>query len=213
MYLPDDFRLTDELLIRDVIAKHPLATFATNSPNGPDISHLPLVLRDEDDGLILYGHFARANPHWKALDGKTAAIAVFTGAQGYISPGYYPTKSETGKVVPTWNYIVVHARGIPKRLEHGAHSRGAIDLLTDTMEQSRPAPWNVADAPESYTESMMRGIVAFRMVVDTLDAKAKLSQNKSPEDIAGACQGLSRDGSDLLADHMRAAAPGTHQDS
>jgi len=135
---------------------------------------------------VLYGHFARANPHWKALDGKTPAVAVFRGPHGYISPGWYATKQENGKVVPTWNYVIVHARGIPHLLDPGDPTRGAIDLLTDTMEQPRAEPWKTDDAPERYMEVMMRGIVAFRMVVSDLTAKAKLSQNKTEADVTGA---------------------------
>ena len=207
MYLPDAFKMTDATAIRSVMNENPFANFATNGPDGPAISHLPLVLRDEDDDLVLYGHFSRANPHWKMLDGSTRALAVFAGEHGYISPGYYPTKQATGKVVPTWNYVVIHARGVPQRLDHGPDSRDALDQLTDSMEQPRSQPWKVADAPDAYTETMMRGIVAFRMVVDTLEAKAKLSQNKPDADIMGACDGLVADGSTELADRMRAAAP------
>ena len=207
MYLPDHFVLDDKDAIRAVIAASPLANFATNGASGPEVSHLPLVVRDEEDGLVLYGHFARANSHWKVLDGKTPALAVFTGAEGYISPSWYATKQETGKVVPTWNYVVVHARGVPELLDHGVPSRAAIETLTDAMEQPRSDPWQVADAPKAYTESMMRGIVAFRMVVTELAAKAKLSQNRTAADIDGATNGLSADGEVELAAAMRLAKP------
>lgn len=207
MYLPDAFKMTDTAAIRAVMTENPFANFATNGAEGPAVSHLPLIIRDEGDALVLYGHFARANSHWKALDGKTPALAIFSGAQGYISPSYYATKQETGKVVPTWNYVVVHARGIPQKLDHGPDSRNALDQLTDSMEQPRADPWKVSDAPDAYTETMMRGIVAFRMVVDTLEAKAKLSQNKPAADIAGVHTGLKRDGSDDLASLMRDVEP------
>ena len=207
MYLPDAFKLTDTDTIRSVMTDNPFANFVTNGPEGPEVSHLPLVIRHEGDSVVLYGHFARANPHWKMLDGVSPALAVFSGPHGYISPRYYATKQETGKVVPTWNYVVVHARGIPQQLDHGPNSRDAIDQLTDSMEQPRDEPWKVSDAPDTYTETMMRGIVAFRMVVDTLEAKAKLSQNKSAADIAGAQEGLARDGLDDMARWMRTAVP------
>jgi len=207
MYIPDHFVLEDDDDIRAIIAAHPLASFATNGPAGPEISHLPLVAHDEEDGLVLYGHFARANPHWKIEDEKTTALAVFIGAEGYISPSWYATKQETGKVVPTWNYVTVHARGVPELLAHGSESREAIEALTDAMEQPRVEPWRVADAPASYTEGMMRGIVAFRMVVTELEAKAKLSQNRSAADINGALDGLT-DGDEIeLAEAMRTAKP------
>jgi len=114
---------------------------------------------------------------------------------------------ENGKVVPTWNYVIVHARGIPHLLDPGDPTRGAIDLLTDTMEQPRAEPWKTDDAPERYMEVMMRGIVAFRMVVSDLTAKAKLSQNKTEADVTGAASGLEAEGTADLASLMRAAMP------
>lgn len=205
MYTPDHFKMTDPDAIRASIAAHPLASFATNGPEGPVVTHLPLVARDEEDGLVLYGHFARANPHWKVLDGKTPALAVFSGPQGYVSPSWYETKRETGKVVPTWNYVTVHARGMPECLSHGGESRGALDVLTDTMEQPREEPWRVEDAPDAYTETMMRGIVAFRMVVASLEGAAKLSQNKGDADLNGVVDGLSAKGASELVAAMRDA--------
>lgn len=207
MYLPDEFRLDDPDAIRSAMTANPFASLASNGPEAPDITHLPLMAKDEGGELVLYGHFARANPHWKVFDGKTPALAVFCGPHGYISPGWYVTKQETGKVVPTWNYVIIHARGIPQRLDPGAQARGAIDLLTDTMEQPRAQPWHTADAPERYMEGMMRGIVAFRMVVTDLTAKAKLSQNKPAADITGAADGLEAGQEGELAGLMRAANP------
>jgi len=207
MYIPDQFVLDDSDAIRAIVARNPLASFATNGLAGPEISHLPLVAHDEEEGLVLYGHFARANPHWKVLDGKTSALAVFIGPEGYISPSWYATKQETGKVVPTWNYVSVQARGVPEILEHGPQSREAIEVLTNAMERGRPTPWHVADAPPSYTEVMTRGIVAFRMVVNELKAKAKLSQNRSSADVSGATKGLTEDGETELAQAMRNAKP------
>ncbi len=204
MYVPDAFQLNDPVEIRRVLTAYPLASFATNGPDGPHVSHLPLIVRDEENGLVLYGHFARANPHWKELGGSVRAVAVFRGPQGYVSPNWYATKQETGKVVPTWNYIAVHARGIPQILTEMDHSHEAVDLLTDAMEQPRDDPWKVADAPESYTASMLRGIVAFRMVVDRLEATAKLSQNKNAADFEGVTEALKTEGSGALAGAMRA---------
>lgn len=205
MYLPDEFRLDDAETIASAMAANPFAAFATNGPDGPEITHLPLIARQEGGETVLYDHFARANPHWRALDGEVAAVAVFRGPHGYISPGWYATKQETGKVVPTWNYVIVHARGVPETLGPGAPTRTVIDMLTDKMEQPRAAPWETGDAPERYMEVMMRGIVAFRMVVTGLTAKAKLSQNKTEADISGAASGLETEGQDGLATLMRDA--------
>lgn len=206
MYTPDAFKLDDPEIIRAAMAANPFACFASNGPKGPEITQLPLVLCDEAEGPVIYGHFARANPHWKALDGTAHAVAVFSGAQGYVSPNYYATKQETGKVVPTWNYVTVHARGIPQILEAEGEARHVIDILTDTMEQPRADGWKVADAPAAYTKSMIRGIVAFRMDVTELSAKAKLSQNREAKDIEGTISGLTQDGVTDLAESMRLAS-------
>ena len=205
MYTPDEFILSDTAAIHAAMAANPLAAFATNSEDGPVVTHLPLVARDEGDDLVLYGHFARANPHWKAL-GTAHAVAVFSGPQGYITPSWYETKRATGKVVPTWNYVTVHVRGTPELLPQGDPTRIAVELLTDSMETPRETPWKVADAPERFTETMLRGIVAFRMVATRINATAKLSQNKGEADFNGARNGLAADGATALSQAMRALA-------
>ena len=207
MYAPEPFTLTDGAAIRAAMAAHPLAQLATNGPDGPLVTPLPLVARDEAEGLVLYGHFARANPHWQALGEGVPSVAIFTGAQGYVSPGWYATKRETGKVVPTWNYVTVQARGVPLLCEPGAPTREAVEMLTDAMEAARPEPWQVADAPARFTEVMLRGIVAFRMVVTQLDAKAKLSQNRPESDVAGTRDGLAADGHAALSNAVADASP------
>lgn len=207
MYNPEHFRMTDPQQIRAAIAANPFACLVTNGAEGPEASHLPLIAEETAQGLVLHGHFARANPHWKALEG-TPALAIFSGAQGYISPGWYATKRETGKVVPTWNYVTIHARGVPELLPPGPESRKTIDFLTDAMEGGRAQPWRTEDAPERFTETMMRGIVAFRMPLTQIEAKAKLGQNRSEADIAGAIDGLREDGHSVLADAMDRAAGG-----
>lgn len=201
MYVPDHFVLTDRDAILEVMAANPLAVLASNGPDAPVVTHLPLIAKEEGGEIVLYGHFARANPHWKGL-GDRPALAIFTGPEGYISPGWYATKRETGKVVPTWNYVTVHARGIPRLLDPGADTRMAVDLLTDAMEATREMPWKLDDAPARYTDAMLRGIVAFRMVAASIDAAAKLSQNKSNADFSGARNGLVAEGAVALSDAM-----------
>ena len=199
MYVPEAFAVPDRAALLGAIAAHPLATLATNGPDGPQATPLPLVA--EEGGTALLGHFARANPHWRGIDGATA-LAVFSGPDAYVTPDWYATKRETGKVVPTWNYVTVQARGRVSLLRDPDEARAAVERLTDAMEASRPAPWAVDDAPARYVDAMLRGIVAFRMDIASLTGAAKLSQNKSDADRAGVRAGLRADRPD---DPLRAA--------
>ena len=190
MYVPEDFALVERGAVLDVIARHPLATLATNGPEGPLVTQLPLVLETGADGHDrVCGHFARANPHWREAAGERA-VAVFRGADGYITPSWYATKRETGKVVPTWNYIAVQARGRIALVTDPGEARTVVERLTVAMEAGRARPWAVGDAPVPYVEAMLRGIVAFRMAVTDLTGAAKMSQNKVDADRAGVRAGL-----------------------
>ena len=193
MYIPDDFAMIDRAAMIDVMQCHPLALLATNGEDGPQVTQLPLVFETDDGGRDwLCGHFARANPHWKSVC-DAGVVAIFRGADGYITPSWYPTKRETGKVVPTWNYVAVEARGTLHIVEAEDEASRIVALLTDAMESRRPEPWAMQDAPARYTEAMLRGVVAFRIEVATLSGKAKLSQNKGKADFDGVRHGLAQD--------------------
>lgn len=198
MYIPEAFALIERADMLDVIAAHPFATLATNGADGPVVTQLPLVLETDADGRDwICGHFARANPHWKEADGMSA-VTIFRGADGYITPSWYATKRETGKVVPTWNYVSVEARGPLRVAASGEETRRIVGLLTDTMEQRRAQPWAMADAPPSYTDAMLRGLVAFRVEVTAMVGAAKLSQNKSAADLCGVRDGLTAERPDSM---------------
>ncbi|HRJ69379.1 MAG TPA: FMN-binding negative transcriptional regulator, partial [Beijerinckiaceae bacterium] len=165
--------------------------------DGPFASHLPMLFEPAGgpNGRLI-GHVARANPHWKlALPGRPS-LAIFSGPDAYVSPNWYPSKKVEGKAVPTWNYVVVQARGMLRWIDDAADLRRIVTVLTDRFEAQRPAPWQVSDAPESYIAAMLRGIVGVELVIDTLAFKQKLSQNRSTEDRDGVVAGLADDPED-----------------
>lgn len=204
MYTPPAFRQEDLAQLHQQIIASPLATVVSNGVNGLLASHLPLLLAPEEGEFgTLYGHFARANPHWRELlHGET--LAIFQGPQGYISPGWYPSKAEHGKAVPTWNYIAVHARGQAQLIEDGQALLQLVSRLSAQHEAGREHPWAVSDAPQDYIETMLRAIVGFALPIQRLDGQWKLSQNRTAADRDGVLKGLntstnSRDGELALA--------------
>lgn len=184
-----------------------LAVLVSQGEQGLLATHLPvLVDTAEGDFGTVYAHLARANRQWQDLQHGGEALLVFPGADAYVSPGFYPSKAENPKVVPTWNYLAVHAYG-PAEVIHEAEPLLAIvSRLTDRHEQGRSEPWKVTDAPADYIEGMLRAIVGIRLPIARLQGARKLSQNRSGQDIAGVREGLSaspdqRD--NQLAAHMR----------
>ena len=156
----------------------------------PDATFLPVLW--EGDRLV--GHLARANAHWRRIVDGSPALAIVTGPDAYVSPGWYATKAEHGKVVPTWNYSVVHLRGSVVVHDDAEWVRSLVTRLTDRHESSRSTPWAVSDAPSDYIDKNLRPIVGVEVVVTSVEAKAKLSQNRSEEDRAGVAAGLTADG-------------------
>ncbi|UVL89274.1 FMN-binding negative transcriptional regulator [Pseudomonas sichuanensis] len=184
-----------------------LATLVSHGEQGLLASHLPvLVATDEGEFGTVYAHLARANPQWQDLAQGAEALLVFPGADAYVSPGFYPSKADNPKVGPTWNYTAVHAWGPATVIHEPASLLDIVSRLTDRHEQSRAAPWRVADAPADYLDSMLRAIVGIRLPISRLQGARKLSQNRSAQDIAGVREGLaaSADPADnQLATHMR----------
>ena len=191
MYLPSAFRQDDLAELHAQIQASPFALLTSAGAAGVQASHLPLLLApDEGEFGTLYGHFARANPHWRDLQGSAEALAVFSGPDAYISPGWYPAKAEHGKVVPTWNYIAVHARGPVELIEEPERLLQIVSRLSDQHESGRERPWAVSDAPREYIDSMLRAIVGFALPIRRLEGKWKLGQNRSAADQAGVRDGL-----------------------
>ncbi len=179
------------------------AELVTTGPDGyPLATLLPLV--HHGDRLVL--HMARANPHWRAIGPDTPALAVVTGSQAYVSPAWYAAKAEHGRVVPTWNYSSVHLTGRATVHDDQEWLRDAVTQLTEQHEQHRPDPWSVTDAPAAYLDKQLRAIVGIELVIERVEAKAKLSQNRSAEDRSGVVGGLEREGgpeSQSVAEAMR----------
>ena len=207
MYLPAHFTIADRDAAFDVIDDVRLGTLVVHTADGLDATPLPFLLqREVGQHGTLVAHLSRANRLWSHVDTSHEAVVIFQGPEGYISPGWYPTKAETGKVVPTWNYVAVHAYGTLTVHDDRDWVARQVRTLTDQHEAAMTQPWSVDDAPDDYIESMLRGIVGLQFDITRLEAKAKLSQNR-PADAASVVDALQRRGSAdaLLADTMRAA--------
>ncbi|MBD9588124.1 FMN-binding negative transcriptional regulator [Pseudomonas sp. PDM03] len=191
MYNPSGFAIKDLHELQQQILDTRLAVVITHDEQGLQASHLPLLFSpDQGPNGTLYGHFARANPQWKALQNGAEALVVFAGADAYVSPGFYPSKAEHGKVVPTWNYVAVHAYGTAEVFTDADRLLNLVSALTDRHEAGRDQPWTVADAPADYIDGMLKAIVGFALPIQRLKGKRKLSQNRSTADIAGVREGL-----------------------
>ncbi len=192
MYAQDVFRETRQDVLCEMIEQIRLGLLVVPAADDLAASHVPMVVvRRPDGGLELECHVARANPLWKAAESPVRALAAFQGPNTYITPGWYPTKTINGKVVPTWNYVAVHAHGLLEAVQDTGWLHGHVSRLTDANEADRPEPWAVSDAPERYTQMMLRGIVGLRMTVDRLKGSWKMSQNREDQDRIGALGGLS----------------------
>ena len=195
MYVPEHFSLKDEAGIRELMGRYDFALLVTAAEGVPVATHLP-VLHDPAGGPWgrLHAHMARANRQWRRFEGMaeagTEALMIFQGPHAYVSPTWYEAPHPA---VPTWNYLAVHAYGVPRILAEPAEVRNLLLRLIEKHEARRPAPWRLTDQPAAFIDGMMKGIVAFEMVVTRLQAKAKLSQNKPPEQALRAAAALERD--------------------
>lgn len=187
MYLPRHFEQSDAAALAALMRAHPLATLVTSSADGPDADPLPLLW--DEATRTLRGHVARANPLWQRAAGQRV-LAVFHGPQGYVSPSWYPSKARTHKVVPTWNYALVHAHGTLRAVHDAAWLRRLVGELTDTHEARQAQPWRIDDAPAEYLAQMLQAIVGIEIAVERLVGKFKLSQNRDTADRAGVQQRL-----------------------
>jgi transcriptional regulator len=183
MYIPQNFALSDEET-EAALAKADFAQLVTNDPSGFLITPLPLIY----NGHSLIGHVSRANPHWHA-DGRES-VAIFSGPHAYISPSFYATKTETGKVVPTWNYEVLNVHGRLVTHDDADWVLNLVTMLTNRHEQHRAEPWQVTDAPESYTRAQLRAIVGVELVISKVEGKVKMSQNQPERNRTGVVAGL-----------------------
>jgi len=212
MYLPPHFAESRPHVLRGFIAAQPLGLLVTlNRAGGIDANSVPFFLDAADDAApgVLRAHVARANPLWKEARDDVDALVVFQGPHGYVSPGWYPSKAEHGKVVPTWNYIMVQARGRLRAVDDKDWLRAFVTRLTDHHEGGRATPWAVTDAPADFIEATLGAIVGIEIVLSSLVGKWKVSQNRSAADRAGVVDGLLRERDDAaLAAEVRTPGGG-----
>jgi transcriptional regulator len=191
MYNPRHFREERIPVIHELIRSHSLATLVTMSPAGLMASHVPMLIEAQPEPFgTLRCHLARANPQWRDFSPDVPALAIFSGPQHYISPLWYETTAETGKVVPTWNYAIVHAYGPLKVTEDAEWLREMVAKLTDVHESVFPEPWKVEDAPADFIAGQLKGIVGIEMPIARLEGKWKVSQNRPAQDRQGVVAGL-----------------------
>ena len=202
MYVPAQFT-PDEDDVQRLLARHGAADLITAGPNGLDATLLPLF-HDRDQGTLL-GHFARNNDHWKRVDGRPGLVIV-RGPDSYVSPSWYASKAEHGRVVPTWNYVTAHVHGPVTIHDDVDWLESLVRRLTDAHETDRPAPWSVDDAPEKFFRGQLRAIVGVEVRIERIDAKFKLSQNRPAADIDGVVAGLHS-----VGDAAGAEAVATHR--
>ena len=200
MYQPAHFR-EDRLEVQHALIRaHPLGLLVSAGEGGLVADHVPFLLDGSASSLgTLRCHVARANPHWQRLASTTEVLIVFQGPQAYITPSWYPSKHEHGKVVPTWNYVTVHAWGHPQVMDDPAWLRRQIDSLTRQQEATRAAPWHVDDAPASFIDAQIKAVVGIEIAITRIEGKWKVSQNRPQADRAGVTAGLSQGN-----DHARA---------
>lgn len=205
MYVPRHFAEDRVEVLHAAIREAGLATLVTTGAGELRASHLPLLLEAEPGPLgRLVGHVARANPQWKSTPEGSAALAIVLGPKGYVSPSWYATKRETGRVVPTWDYVAVHAHGTVRFFDERERLLDVVARLTDRHERGRALPWKVGDAPPDYLDGLLKSIVGVELTLTRLEGQWKASQNKGEADRRGVEEGLREEGNGALADLVRA---------
>ena len=190
MYIPRANQEDRIPVLHRLIEEHPFASLITMGSSALFASHIPMVLEQNGGMGQLRGHISRANAQWRDYTPSVEALAIFSGPQHYITPNWYVEKQETGKVVPTWNYVVVHAYGYLKIVEDGEWLMAHLASLTKIHEAGSPVPWKIEDAPADYVASLAKGIVGLEITIERLEGKWKVSQNRSEEDRNGVAKGL-----------------------
>src|SRR5215510_14501044 len=192
MYQPDQHRVDDLSLMHALMRARPLAALISGGAEGLYATHLPTVLKDDGPYGLIEFHLARANPHWKHLAQCEEALMIFQGPEGYITPNWYPSKAEHAKVVPTWNYAVVHAYGRPEVIQDTDSLRRHVAELTDQQEWNEIKPWALTDGPAPFVGAMLGCLIGFRFAITRLEGKWKMSQNREMKDRDGVVRGLGK---------------------
>jgi transcriptional regulator len=216
MYLPPSFLEPRNEVLHDLIEAYPLGAVVTSSPKGLFATHLPWVL-DRAAGPLgtLRGHIARSNPHHRLDAGGTEALVIFNGPHAYVSPSLYPSKAEHGRVVPTWNYVAVHAYGTVRFVDEAEFVLRNVEALTRRHEAGRERPWSIHDAPAEYVAGLVKAVIGLEVPLNRLEGKWKLSQNREARDAEGVASGLAgsmdardREVARLVAERLAARGDG-----
>ncbi len=204
MYIPKQFAEPSVEVMHELMRCRSLATFVTLGPTGVEANHIPLLLVDRGGPFgTLRGHVARANPLWQHQPQDADALAIFHGPDSYITPSWYASKSEDGRVVPTWNFVSVHAKGRLRVVDDAKWLRAQLDMLTAHNERPFVHPWAVSDAPHDFTDKLIEAIVGIEIVITDLKGKWKVSQNRPARDRASVSEGLHLHGQNAMADLVR----------
>ncbi len=194
MYLPKRFEERDPERLRSFIQRYPLGSLVTATGSGLDANHIPFLFTDTGSAAgMLHGHIARANPLWREVLRDGTALVIFQGPDSFISPSWYPSKRENARVVPTWNYAVVHVHGALRFVDDPAWVRSHVEALTREHEGKRDPPWAVTDAPADFVEKMVAAVVGIEISITQLVGKWKVNQNRSISDRVGVVEALERE--------------------
>lgn len=204
MYVPSHFVEHRLEVLHEAIRSAGLVTLVTTGAGGVDASHIPMLLDTEPAPLgRLVGHVAYANPQWRFPSDGVTALAVLLGPDAYVTPSWYASKRETGRVVPTWNYVAIHVHGTLHAFQDRERLLDVVTRLTERHEHLRPHPWKVSDAPPDYVDDMLKGIVGVELAITRIEGKWKASQNRSEADRRGVQEGMRDEGQTAFAQLMR----------
>ncbi|MDD1796393.1 FMN-binding negative transcriptional regulator [Enterovibrio sp. ZSDZ42] len=190
MFIPAKFKQDNIDEIISVMCDYPFATLVAQIGAGIEVVHLPVSVESTENGIVLKSHIAKANPFWNMVEEHSKVLVIFNGAHSYISPSYYPTKAKHGRAVPTWNYVVVHAKGDIKYVHEPQAVYQILETLTDEQEAQFDFPWSISDAPSDFIEKLQTAVVGIEVQVGSLEGKWKVSQNQPDENIQGIIDGL-----------------------
>ena len=208
MHVPSHFVEDRIEVLHAALRDAGLATLVTTGTDGLEASHIPLLLEPEPGPLgRLVGHVARANSQWRTTPDGSAALAIVLGPDAYVTPSWYPTKLETGRVVPTWDYVAIHAHGTVRFFQEPQRLLDVVTRLTERRERPRPVHWKVTDAPPDYLDGMLKGIVGVELTITRIDGQWKASQNKGEADRRGVEEGLRSEGQAVMADLVGGRRP------
>lgn len=194
MHIPNSFVQQDEKKLLDIIRQYPFTTLIINTPSGVEAFHMPLILKFEGAQTYLQGHVAKVNPLWEIINEQSEVLMVFNGPNCYISPNHYPTKQQTGRAVPTWNYVAVHVKGKVICRFDDQFKLDMLNTLTEQHEQYQQQPWSIKDAPEQYIQRMLPAIVGLEIQLLSMTGQWKLSQNQPQINQQGVIDGLAKEG-------------------